>query len=224
MRMLVCGVDEAGRGPVIGPLVLGCVVVDHEGAQKLRTLNVRDSKKLTASKREHLEPLIKAVAREWAVAYIEPGEIDRLRKTRSLNLIEAERTARMILALETKPGRIIVDAADTVEENYGRRITNALRELSADYRVPELVSEHKADDNYVEVSAASVLAKVARDRAVEALRAEHGDFGSGYPSDPLTKAFIRRIVAAGAYPDCVRRSWNTLERGKQASLGEYIFE
>jgi ribonuclease HII len=221
MKSLVCGVDEAGRGPVIGPLVLGCVVVDSEGAEKLRRLNVRDSKKLTPERREHLEPLIKAIALEWRLEYVSAADIDRLRKTKSLNLIEAERTAVMLMSLESNVSKIIVDAADSVQENYGIRIVESLRSIDPEYAVPEIVSEHKADDRYVEVSAASVLAKVARDRAVEELKTGLGDFGSGYPSDPATQAFIRTLREKGEYPPCVRRSWSTIERGKQSSLSDF---
>jgi ribonuclease HII len=219
---IVCGIDEAGRGPVIGPLVLACVVVDAKGADKLRKLNVKDSKKLMPARREHLEPLIKALSLEWRTSYITPQDIDRLRKSMSLNLIEAQRTAEMIVTLTKIPSKIIVDAADSVQENYGKRIVESILALNPKYRMPEMVSEHKADDNYVEVSAASVLAKVARDMAIEELKAELGDFGSGYPSDPRTQEFIKGLIASGDIPDCVRRSWNTMDRGKQTSMGEYL--
>jgi ribonuclease HII len=222
MDETVCGIDEAGRGPVIGPLVLGCVVVGAEAAEAFRRLGVRDSKKLSAARREELEPLIKEAALQWRTVMIQPAEIDRLRKTMSLNVIEAEKTARIIVSLSPKPSKIIVDAADAVQENYGRKIMEALRSISPEYALPPLISEHKADDTYVEVSAASVLAKVARDRAIEALKVELGDFGSGYPSDPLTKEYVKKILLSGEYPPCVRRSWNTMDRAKQASLGEYL--
>jgi len=221
MKHLICGVDEAGRGPVIGPLVLGCVLVDRKGSEKLRKLAVRDSKKLSPSRREHLEPLIKKTVVSWRTVHITPSEIDRLRQTISLNQIEAQRTAEMILALDYPPTMIIVDAADSVQENYGKRIAETIRELDPDYLLPEIVSEHRADDTYVEVSAASVIAKVERDRAIEGLKAALGDFGSGYPSDPATQEFLKRMVRGGDIPDCVRRSWNTIERSKQTALLDY---
>ncbi|MFH0863412.1 MAG: ribonuclease HII [Candidatus Altiarchaeota archaeon] len=221
MDILVCGVDEAGRGPVVGPLVLGCVLVDGNGAKKLRELKVRDSKKLTPSRREHLEPLIKSIAVEWRVLPISPADIDRLRKSRSLNVIEAQKTAQMIISLENRPSKIIIDAADAVEANYDRKIRESLEAACPGYHIDELVCEHKADDNYVEVSAASVLAKVARDRAIEDLKGEYGEFGSGYPSDPRTQEFVRKIIASGESPDCIRRSWNTMNRHRQTSLGDW---
>jgi ribonuclease HII len=221
MDELVCGIDEAGRGPVIGPLVLGCALFDAKGARKLKELKVRDSKKLTASRREHLEPLIKSLAGEWKLTYIQPPEIDRLRKTISLNVIEAQKTAQMIISLEKKPSKIIIDAADAVEENYARKIRDAIEAASPGYHIGELVCEHKADDNYIEVSAASVLAKVARDRAIDDLKKELGDFGSGYPSDPLTQEFVKKIIREGEWPTCIRKSWNTMNKCKQTSIGDY---
>jgi ribonuclease HII len=221
MDKLVCGIDEAGRGPVVGPLVLGCAVFDQKGSAKLKELKVRDSKKLSPTRREHLEPLIKSLALEWEVLHISPADIDRLRKTISLNVIEAQKTARMIVSLDKTPDRIIIDAADAVEANYDRKIREALEAASPGYVIRELVCEHKADDNYVEVSAASVLAKVARDRAIEELKVELGDFGSGYPSDPLTQVFVKKILHSGDWPDCIRKSWNTMCREKQTSLGDY---
>jgi ribonuclease HII len=217
----VCGVDEAGRGPVIGPLVLGCVVVDDGGREKLAELKVKDSKKLSPARRLELAPLIKEVALDWGVIHVLPAEIDRMRKTMSLNVIEAYRTAELVMSLSTRPAKVIVDAADSVEERYSERIVAALKMLSPDDAVPEVLAEHRADDNYLEVSAASVLAKVERDRAVEALRAEHGDFGSGYPSDALTQDYIRRILRAGEMPEFVRRSWSTLDKGRQRCLPEF---
>ncbi len=221
MKGLVCGIDEAGRGPVIGPLVIGCVVLDDNAKQELRKLNVRDSKKVARSRREPLELKIKDLAIEYRIARIQPNEIDWMRKKESLNLIEARKTAELIMSLENSPHRIIVDAADSVAENYRRRIMNCINSINDDFKIPELISEHKADDNYLEVSAASILAKVDRDRQIELLKEELGDFGSGYPSDAITQEFIRECVRGGNLPDCVRRSWNTLDKSKQTSLFEF---
>ncbi|MBD3387338.1 MAG: ribonuclease HII [Candidatus Altiarchaeales archaeon] len=221
MESLVCGVDEAGRGPVVGPLVLGCAVFDAEGKAMLRDLKVRDSKKLSQSRRVHLEPLIKEVAVEWKVVRVSPVDIDRLRRNMSLNVIEAYKTAEMILSLENTPSKIIIDSADAVAENYARKFASSVQSLNPEYILPEVLSEHKADDNHLEVSAASVLAKVDRDRCIEELKLTYGDFGSGYPSDELTQAFIRDVICSGEVPECVRRSWNTLDRSRQTSICDY---
>ena len=217
----VCGVDEAGRGPVIGPLVLGCVVVDCDGRDRLTELKVRDSKKLTPERRTYLEPLIKEAVLEWKVLHVHPAEIDRLRDKISLNVIEAYRTAEMLISLSKRPSKVLVDAPDVVEENYAEKLIASLRMLNPDYPIPEIISEHHADDTYIEVSAASVLAKVERDRAVEALKVGYGDFGSGYPSDELTQKFIKEAVRSGDIPDFVRRSWSTLDKSKQTTITEF---
>jgi ribonuclease HII len=222
MRELICGIDEAGRGPVIGPLVIGCVVLDSEGSKKLRNLSVRDSKKVPRDKRAELEPIIKETAVEWSLIKISPGEIDLLRQKHSLNLIEAMKTAEMVLSLECAPTKIIVDAADPVAEDYRQRIISCLTSGNEDFTIPEIVSEHKADDRYVEVSAASILAKVERDRDIEKLKMIHGELGSGYPSDEVTMGFLKELIKSGCeLPSYVRRSWNTVERSKQSSLFDF---
>jgi ribonuclease HII len=221
MDKLVCGVDEAGRGPVIGPLMLACAVFDSNGAQRLRELSVKDSKKVTPERRSYLEPLIKSIAVEYVVAGISPAEIDIQRKRKSLNDIEALKVAEMLLSMNSRPDRIILDAADSVAENYGRRIIGHLQRLDKNFAVPEVVSEHKADDTYIEVSAASILAKVERDRQVGFLREKYGNFGSGYPSDETTQSYVKKAVKDGDLPAFIRRSWDTVNRGRQKTLDDY---
>ncbi|MBN2014487.1 MAG: ribonuclease HII [Candidatus Altiarchaeota archaeon] len=221
MSELSCGIDEAGRGPVIGPLVMGCVVLDDEGREELKRLNVRDSKKVAPSRRLALEPSIKEIAVEWSLVKITPLEIDLLRKKHSLNFIEAMKVAEMILGLRCIPHKIIIDSADTVPEEYKRKIIHCITSGNEDFVIPEIISEHKADDRYVEVSAASILAKVERDREIEKLRAIHGELGSGYPADELTKRFIHELMRRGELPDFVRKSWNTVDKSKQTTLFEF---
>lgn len=216
-----CGIDEAGRGPVIGPLVLAACVLDDAGVEKLAGAGVRDSKKLSAARRVELEPLVKETALEWRTLLISAADIDRLRKRESLNAVEARKTVELLLALSAKPERIIVDAVDSVAGDYAKRISSIVHELNPDFVLPELVSEHKADDTYIEVAAASILAKVERDRRVDSLKGEHGDFGSGYPADPATAKFVKKLVREGNLPAFVRRSWNTVDKGKQTSLEDY---
>ncbi|MBN2250740.1 MAG: ribonuclease HII [Candidatus Altiarchaeota archaeon] len=217
--MIVCGIDEAGRGPVIGPMVLGCVLLDDKGRRELSRLDVRDSKKLSEKRRTALDPGIKEYAVEWSLVRITPGEIDSMRKKASLNAIEAMRIADIIASLENMPEKVIVDAPDTVAENFRERISRFLEKM--DIVPPEIVSEHKADDRYIEVSAASVIAKVARDREIENLRREYGNIGSGYPSDKVTQEFMRNLTLNGEMPHYVRRSWNTVSRRAQSRLDEF---
>jgi ribonuclease HII len=221
--MIICGIDEAGRGPVIGPMVMGCVVLDETSRKKLTGLKIRDSKKVAPSRRLSLEHVIKEHALEWSVLKVQPPEIDRRRKKISLNAIEAMKMSDMIVSLKNTPERVIVDAADSVAENFKKRIVEFLDGKIKN--IPDIVSEHRADDRYLEVSAASILAKVERDREIDALRDkyvdEYGELGSGYPSDVVTQEFLKNLIRAGELPDFVRKSWNTVGKKKQMSLGEF---
>ncbi len=218
---VVVGFDEAGRGPVIGPMVMACAVFDSSGAAKLSDLGVKDSKKLSAKKRYELEPRIKEIAIEWSTVHISPAEIDRLRLKMSLNVVEARAIAKMLIGLSTQVSQVIVDAADAVAENYAKKIMDAVYEFDPEFIVSEMICEHRADDNYIEVSGASVIAKVERDLAIEALKRDYGDLGSGYPADPVTQAFIKRLMSEGPLPDFVRKSWNTVSAKKQTTLGDF---
>jgi len=218
---IVCGIDEAGRGPILGPLVLACVLLDSRAKKTLAKMGVRDSKKLSPERREQLEPEIKKHALEWSITKISPPEIDRLRNTMSLNDIEALKISELIMGLDNMPHKIIVDAADTVQESFGMRIVSHTSRLNPEFMLPQIVSEHKADDRYVEVGAASIIAKVERDREIRTLSLKHGEIGSGYPSDTVTQEYLRRTLRGGVLPDFVRRSWNTLEKSKQMTLTEF---
>ncbi|MFC2162793.1 ribonuclease HII [Candidatus Altiarchaeota archaeon] len=218
---LLAGIDEAGRGPVIGPLVLAIVTLDDDGVAEMQDLNVRDSKKVAVSRRLELEPLIKEAAVEYSLIKLSPGEIDSMRKKMSLNLLEAYRSAELITLLKTMPDKVTIDATDNIAADYRKRILDCIETIKPGFKPPAIVAEHKADDNYIEVSAASILAKVERDRDIEELKVEHGNFGSGYPADPRTQEFLAKLVKKGELPDCVRMSWSTIDKFKQASLGDF---
>jgi ribonuclease HII len=175
----------------------------------LEELGVKDSKLLAPVKRSSLYKEIKSLCTAVAFLPIMPAEIDLYvifgRRRRKLNFLEAIHMARIISSLAV--GRVFIDAPDT---NL-RRFTSELSEMLSP--CPRIVAEHKADRNYVVVSAASIVAKVERDKAVELLRMEHGQFGSGYPSDEETIAYLRRWVEReGAIPPFARRSWKTWDR------------
>lgn len=209
--MLIAGIDEAGRGCVIGPLVTAGVMIKLENLSALTQLGVKDSKLLTAKKREALAPEITRIAEKCVVLRVPPTEIDRAvrsgRKLHKLNRLEAETMAQIITAL--KPDAVYVDAADVVEHRFANHIQEALA-----FRT-RIISEHKADKTYPVVSAASILAKVERDRETAVLRELHGDFGTGYLTDPKTKQFLTGWLKAHAeYPDFVRKSWKPARRVK----------
>jgi len=209
--MLVGGIDEAGRGCVIGPLVVAGVLAKEENLLALASLGVKDSKLLTAKKREALVPEIVRLAEKYVVLKVSPSEIDRFvesqRRLHKLNRLEAETMAKIVTELE--PDLVYVDAADVMEKRFGQHI------IDASTFKTRIISEHKADRNYPIVSAASILAKVERDASVEALRGDFGNFGTGYLTDPRTTAFLESwIKYHDDYPECVRKSWKPAKQVK----------
>jgi ribonuclease HII len=208
---LIAGVDEAGRGCIIGPLAVAGVMMKENELHLLNELGVKDSKLLTPNKRENLHKDIIRLAEKYMVVKVTPFEIDRVveseRKLHKLNRLEAQTMAKIIDAL--KPDMAYVDAADVLEARFGNHIRD---ELSIKVTI---VSEHKADRTYPIVSAASIIAKVERDHAIALLSKEHGDFGSGYLTDPKTMIFLRKwLKMHGDYPDFVRKSWKPAKRAK----------
>ena len=205
--MLVAGVDEAGRGPCFGPMTLSIVVLEKDVEEKLRAEGVKDSKDILPAKREKLEKIIQKKAEEKIVIELKPIEINDLMIHNSLNEIEAMQIAKMINKLKSKPEIIYIDSPDTNPKRFEGRIEKYLTKEKVKMR-----AEHKADSKYIAAGAASILAKVARDRAIEALAAEFGDFGSGYPADPKTKAYLAEYVAKHKkLPPFSRIFWKTCE-------------
>lgn len=197
---MICGVDEAGRGPVIGPLVVCGVAVESDA--ELRAIGVRDSKKLSASRRAEMEPRIRSIARVEVVE-VQAEEIDVLRESMTMNELEARVFATIIERLS--PETAYVDAADADEAELGRMVQAQLRCGAL------MHSRHRADETFPVVSAASVVAKVARDARVREIEAEIGrPIGSGYTSDPKTVSFLRGWIGEkGSLPPHTRRSWAT---------------
>lgn len=215
--MLVCGLDEAGRGSIVGPLVVGGVVVEESSIADLAKLGVKDSKMLSPKRREALYGGIVDLCRGVAVLPILPREIDRYvihgKKLRKLNYLEAIYMAKAVDKLS--PQVVYADASDTVATRFSEDIS---RNLTVRARV---IAEHHADSNYPVVSAASIIAKVERDRAVQKLRERFGDFGSGYPSDSRTIEFLKRWVEReGFIPKFCRSSWKTWFRIAQLQLSD----
>ncbi|MBU4256305.1 MAG: ribonuclease HII, partial [Candidatus Thermoplasmatota archaeon] len=138
---MIAGVDEAGRGPVIGPLVFAGIAVNDE--EKLKKLGVKDSKRHSPARREKLAEEIKKIA-EYETLIVTADEIDEKRKIMTINDVEVEGFAEIIKRL--KPDIVYVDAADVDEERFKNDI---LRKL--DFEV-EIISKHKADDIYPVVS------------------------------------------------------------------------
>jgi ribonuclease HII len=212
------GADEAGKGPVLGPMVAAAVRAAPENFPE----GLADSKRLSPERREELD----AVLRECdgvrvATAVVSVARIDA--PETDMNSLGVEAQAEAIAGVAVDGDEAVVDAADVSEARFGRRVRDSLTEAGLSVSVQ---AEHGADDTYELVSAASVVAKVERDRLVEELAAEYGDVGSGYPSDPTTRQFLADYVADhGDLPDCARRSWSTCEdllaSAEQSGLDEF---
>ncbi len=205
MGKKLAGIDEAGRGPVIGPMVISAVVVDEANVPKLEGLGVKDSKKLTPKRREKLFDEIIRLLDDYVILELWPEEIDS--RSGTLNEFEVENFVKALNSLKVKPDVVYIDAADVKEARFGEDIRKRLNFEA------EIIAEHKADDKFVPVSAASILAKVTRDRAIEKLKEQYGEIGSGYPSDPRTRAFLESYYREhGEFPPIVRQSWKTLRK------------
>lgn len=219
MAKLIAGVDDAGRGPIIGPLVIGGVMMEGDRERELLAMGVKDSKLLTPNVRTELASKIRQLAKKVGVVEVEPKEIDEVvlhgGKLRKLNFLEAKLMAQVIS--ELGPEEVFVDASDVNEERYGETIREFLPEQLKGIK---LVSKHHADSTYAVVSAASIIAKVRRDEAVEALRRQYGDFGSGYVTDSRTLDFLREWRRThDEYPPIVRLSWKTIKE-IESELGQ----
>ncbi len=215
------GIDEAGRGPMIGPMVICGLLIDSENLDKLEQIGVRDSKTLSHSRRLKLKEQIEKVASKIVIRSVSAADIDRLRKRTTLNEIEVKEFAS--IAKELKPQEIYLDAADVNAERFGEKVGN-LSGLASKGAL--IVSEHRADSKYSVVSAASIIAKVERDRTIADYHKKYGDFGSGYPSDSKTVDFVRNLVKSNRkLPPIIRKSWDSVRRildeesSKQSMLG-----
>ena len=211
MPRVIAGVDDAGRGPIIGPLVIAGILWPEDKHEELRAMGARDSKLLTPEQRTKLNTRIRNLALKISVVEAQPKEIDEVvlhaEKLRKLNFLEARMMAQVISELE--PDAAYVDASDVNEARYGEDIRAF---LPASLRGVKIFSEHHADRTYPVVSAASIIAKVRRDAMIEGLRQQYGDFGSGYISDPKTMAFLRTWRRTHSeYPPIVRLSWKTIK-------------
>ena len=214
--MIIAGIEEAGRGPVIGPMVMAIAAIKHEDEFKLKTLGVKDSKLLTPKQRERLFSEIQDLCK-YQIIKVSPEEIDSAVESEesNLNWLEADKT--VILLNKVRPDRVILDCPSTNLKEYKRYIQEKLK-----YK-PKIAVEHKADVKYTIVGAASILAKVERDNEIKKLKRKHKvNFGSGYPSDPLTIEFTRKNF--DKYP-FFRKSWDTWQKarrlGGQKKLGEF---
>ena len=208
--MLVCGVDDAGRGSVLGPLVIAGIVIKRTKINQLKKQGIRDSKKLTPLARERLYKKIINIVDDYYVTRISPKIIDKSVFNHSLNHLEARYMAKVISKLS--PSIAFVDSCDVNPHRFGKEISKLT------FR-SKIKSYHHADSKFVVVSAASILAKVSRDRAITKLKKKY-NIGSGYPSDPKTKAFVKKSIKRNEPLTFIRKSWKpvqTLLKNKKSS-------
>lgn len=204
--MDILGVDEAGRGSVLGPLVIAGVIVPEKMDKVLERMGVKDSKRLVPHRRTILSRKLKKMF-DYEVVVITAREIDEMRAD-GINLNDIEKNAMQELILKMNPEKAIVDAVDVKAERFQKKLCDATG--------VDVIAEHKADDKYIEVSAASIIAKQERDSYIEEINKEYikmGGIGSGYPSDPTTKEFLTNFTY-DEMPDFVRRSWATVAKMK----------
>ncbi len=200
--MIICGVDDAGRGSVLGPLVIAGVSVERAKIKHLSEIGVKDSKQLSPNARELLYKKIIAIVGDYYVTRISPKIIDESVHKKQLNHLEAKYMAKVITNL--RPDSSYVDSCDVNPSRFGREISK----LANSGRI---YSRHHADSRFTIVSAASIIAKVNRDRAIKKLREKY-DLGSGYPSDSKTMQFIKGwILDHHETPEFVRKSWKPVK-------------
>lgn len=207
--MMIAGVDDAGRGAVIGPIIIAGVLFKEHQITRLYRLGVKDSKTLSANRRRMLSKEIKKMAIQWKIVEISPSDVDKVvlegKKFHRLNWLEAKAMAEVIKGLH--PEIVYVDASDVNETRFAQQIRNLLP-----FEV-KIISEHHADTKYTIVGAASIIAKVHRDDSIAILREKYGNFGSGYSGDPYTRLFLLKwFKKKKEVPSDFRKSWKTIKR------------
>lgn len=208
---MITGVDEAGKGAVLGPLVVAAVAAQEWDA--VAVLGERDSKALAPRRREALCAEIVA-SLPFAVVEVSADAIDAARGRETMNAIVAGAHAESLRRLFVSGHRVTVAYLDACDVREGRYAATVGGQLGFPCTV---VANHHADNLLAVVAAASIVAKVHRDRAIRLLEDEHGPLGSGYPSDPATCRFLDSCLdAGGPLPPFVRGSWRTVTDRQRA--------
>ncbi|MBR5504125.1 MAG: ribonuclease HII [Methanobrevibacter sp.] len=216
--MNTLGLDEAGRGPVLGPMVVAGIVIPEKKEKIIERMGVKDSKRITPKRRSVLYRKLTRMF-EYETVEISAKDIDLLR-AKGVNLNQIEKLAMMRIMAKLKADTIIIDSLDIKEGRLEEEMQNFVGENT------KVIAEHKADDKYLVVGAASIIAKTRRDEIIEQINKEYirstgnkEGIGSGYPSDPKTKNFLKNYKY-DEMPDFVRRSWGTVQRIKEEEEAE----
>ncbi|MCS7135191.1 MAG: ribonuclease HII [Candidatus Aenigmarchaeota archaeon] len=203
------GLDEAGRGAVIGPLVICGLVIDEEKEVELKKIGVRDSKELTPKRREELAQEIEKIAENIIILHVSACNIDSMRKNGiNLNQIEAMKMAEAINMI--LPEKVIIDTPSYNSDKFRSFLNSKLIEEA---KKAKFIFENYADKKYPVVSAASIIAKVERDKKIEELKKKFNfDFGVGYSHDARTIEFLEKLAREnnGKMPKNIRASWETV--------------
>ena len=200
--MKICGIDDAGRGSMIGPLVIAGISIKKRNLKNLKSIGVRDSKKLTPTMREILYKKIIKIVDDYYVVKIPPKTIDHSVFKHNLNHLEAKNMAKIVIKLN--PTVSYVDSCDVDYKRFGKEISL----LSSKAKIK---SYHHADSRFVAVAAASIIAKVTRDRAIHRLN-KNFDLGSGYPSDKKTIKSIKKLLSNNKSESFIRFSWKPVQK------------
>ncbi len=212
-KMYIAGIDEAGRGPVIGPMIMTIAAIDEKKDSWLREAGVDDSKALTPGQRENLAELIKKNCEVISIMLTNKDIDEALNHpTRNLNILEAETTGKLIDALAKKLGAENIKHVilDSPEKNTKKYVLLVQKYLQSKIKI---IAENKADALYPTVSAASIIAKTSRDAEIEKIKKKHKiQFGSGYPGDALTAKFVQEHYADY---DFFRTTWATYQTARQ---------
>ena len=222
---IIIGIDDAGRGPVIGPMVLAGVLIRKEDEAILKEWDVKDSKKLTPEKRSEIEKKLKKKF-VYFTEITSAEEIDsRTNMGINLNRIEAIKSASIINHLiknleNSDKVKVIIDCPSTNTEAWRDVVLGYVDKKEA----IELSCEHKADVNHLSCSAASIIAKTARDSEIEKIKKKIGiDFGSGYCADPLTCDFLEKHLEEFKDSGIIRKTWDTFERAVAKNEQKRLF-
>ncbi len=221
MTNLKLGIDDAGRGPVIGPMIVAGVLITEDQEKELKRLGVKDSKKVTPRRREALYGKIISIVKAYHYVAIFPDEIDKsLDEGINLNQVEAIAFSKVINKLNDKKEKIslYLDCPSISINKWCDSLKRILKDLSNF----EITCEHKADTNYTSVAAASIIAKYHREKEMDNLREKYGrEIGSGYTSDPSSRRFLEQRILELKDTGIFRKSWVTYKNAlKESSQGK----
>ncbi len=231
--IILCGADEAGRGAILGPLVVSIVGVKNTSVRRLSDVGVRDSKLLSEKSRKRLYDDIVSIASAVKIRCITPAEINEaMGNDISINEVEAKCFSGLFDEIDEEVSAVYLDSPDVIPERFGVRfgmystkptkVVGVKSDTQKGVRYTRIISEHKADARYPVVSAASIIAKVTRDAEIARLQKKLKlRIGSGYPSDELTIKTIRENLRHEGLGQHIRFRWSTIDRIKQTSLLEF---